>query len=282
MPNWIVALCMMMLSPVAAVAAGSVQQSWLMMVSTENTDPSRASEFNDWYDHVDIPDVLKVPGYERARRGVEESIAEYSSGATERTAAKYVALYDIKSRAIDKTIIDMLMASWGMEKSHHSTDLLKVTERVYFRQYGAIRARLNPDPSKRNEYLYLARFNCCRNPSAARDFDAWYDSKYAAAVLASSGFTRIVRYKLYRVLMDHPVEMPEFLSILELTADSAAQAAQAVNEVRTKLSGADRENLPILEKSRSMFLKINDVKRQLGPAGESRLRLFHVILDAIS
>jgi hypothetical protein len=193
-----------------------------------------------------------------------------------------VALYDIKSRAIDKTIIDMLMASWGMEKSHHSTDLLKVTERVYFRQYGAIRARLNPDPSKRNEYLYLARFNCCRNPSAARDFDAWYDSKYAAAVLASSGFTRIVRYKLYRVLMDHPVEMPEFLSILELTADSAAQAAQAVNEVRTKLSGADRENLPILEKSRSMFLKINDVKRQLGPAGESRLRLFHVILDAIS
>jgi hypothetical protein len=262
MPNWIVALCIMMLSPMAAVAAGSVQQNWLMMVSTENTDPSRASEFNDWYDHVDIPDVLEVPGYERARRGVEESIAGYSSGATERTPAKYVALYDIKSRAIDKTIIDMLMASWGMEKSHHSTDLLKVTERVYFRQYGAIRARLNPDPSKGNEYLYLARFNCCRNPSAARDFDAWYNSKYAAAVLASSGFTRIARYKLYRVLMDHPVEMPEFLSILELTADSAAQAAQDVNEVRTKLSGIDRENLPILEKSRSMFLKINDVRRQ--------------------
>src|SRR5271170_2403336 len=122
MPNWTVAFCMMALSQVVAAADGSEQRNWLMMVTTENTDPARASEFNDWYDNVDIPDVLQVPGYERARRGAEERIAEYSAGAAERAPAKYVALYDIKSRAIDKTIIDMLMASWGMEKSHHSTD----------------------------------------------------------------------------------------------------------------------------------------------------------------
>lgn len=262
MPNWTVALCMMVLSQGAAAAAGSGQQNWLMMVTTENTDPSRASEFNDWYDHVDIPDVLKVPGYERARRGAAESIAEYSAGAPERVPVKYVALYDIKSRAIDKTIIDMLMASWGMEKSHHSTDLLKVTERVYFRQYGAIGAKSNPEPSNGNKYIYMVRFDCCHNPKAARDFDAWYNSKYTPAVLASPGFTRIARYRLYRVLMDHPVEIPEFLSILEVAADSAAQAVQDVHEVRTRLSGTDRENLSILEKNRSMFLKIQDVKRQ--------------------
>jgi len=261
MSNWIAALCMMVLSPMAALAAGSGPQHWLMMVSTENTDPSKASEFNDWYDRIDIPDVLKVPGYERARRGMEEPIAEYAPGTPVRAPAPYVALYDIKSRAIDKTIIDMLMASWGMEKAHHSTDLLKVTERVYFRQYGTARARSNREPVHGNQYLYMVRFNCCRTPTAAQDFDAWYDFKYATAVLASPGFTRIARYKLYRVLMDHPVDIPDFLSILELTADSAAQAAQDVNEVRTRLGGSGRENLGMLEKSRSMYLKINDVKR---------------------
>jgi hypothetical protein len=261
MANWTVAFCMMALSQVVAAADGSVQPSWLMMVTTENTDPARASEFNDWYDNVDIPDVLQVPGYERARRGVQERIGEYSAGVPEAAPVKYVALYDIKSRAIDKTIIDMLMASWGMEKSHHSTDLLKVTERVYFRQYGSIRARSNPGRSAANEYIYMARFDCCRDSNAARDFNTWYDSKYVPAVLASPGFTRIARYKLYRVLMDHPVQIPEFLMVVELAADSAAQAVQDENEVRTRLSGTDRENLAILERSRSMFLKIKDVKR---------------------
>lgn len=262
MPNWTVAFCLMALSQVVAAAGGSEPRNWLMMVTTENTDPARASEFNDWYDNIDIPDVLEVPGYERARRGAEEHIAEYSAGTRERAPAKYVALYDIKSRAIDKTIIDMLMASWGMEKSHHSTDLLKVTERVYFRQYGPVRARSSPEHPKANQYIYMARFDCCRDPNAARAFNAWYDSKYVPAVLASPGFTRIARYKLYRVLMDHPVQIPEFLSVLELSADSAAQAVQDVSEVPSRLSGADHENLSMLEKSRSMFLKIKDVNRQ--------------------
>jgi hypothetical protein len=261
MTNWTAVLCMMVLSQGAAAAGGSVPHHWLMMVTTENTDPARASEFNDWYDNVDIPDVLRVPGYARARRGMEERVAEYSAGVPEPDPIKYVALYDIESRAIDKTIIDMLMASWGMEKAHHSTDLLKVTERVYFRQYGPMRVRSNPEPSKANEYLYMARFDCCRDPDAARHFNAWYDGEYASAVLASAGFTRVSRYKLYRVLMDHPVEIPEFLSVLELSADSAAQAARDVNEVRTRLSDANRGNLSILERSRSMFLKIKDVKR---------------------
>jgi hypothetical protein len=61
--------------------------------------------------------------------------------------------------------------------------------------------------------------------------------------------------------MDHPVKMPGFLSVVELTADSSAQAAQNVREVRTRLSVADQANLPVVEESRSMFLQIKDAKR---------------------
>ncbi len=264
MPNWPAAGCALALSLGAAAlasAAGSAQDSWLMMVTTENTDAARAAEFNDWYDKVDIPDVLEVPGYERARRGEEQRIPEYAAADSAEARAKYVALYDIRSRAIDKTIIDMLMASWGMEKAHHSTELLKVTERVYFHQYGAVHAAPIPKPPAAQQYIYMVRFDCCRDPVAARHFDVWYERRYVPAVLASPGFTRVARYKLYRVLMDHPVRMSDFLGVFEIAADSAAQAASDVSEVRSRLTAADRGNLSILEANRSLFLQIKDARR---------------------
>ena len=129
-------------------------RQWLMLVMTQNTDPARDAEFNDWYDHVDIPEVLQVPGYRRARRGREQRTAESAPPSAPAEPLKYVALYDIASRDIDKTIIDMLMASWGMEKSHHSTDLLRVTERVYFRQYGPAFASSAAASPAGNTYVY--------------------------------------------------------------------------------------------------------------------------------
>ncbi|HEY6926549.1 MAG TPA: hypothetical protein VI653_23900, partial [Steroidobacteraceae bacterium] len=47
-------------------ADSSDAPQWLMLVRTVNTDPSKEQEFNAWYDDIDIPDVLKVPGYRRA------------------------------------------------------------------------------------------------------------------------------------------------------------------------------------------------------------------------
>ena len=141
------------------------------MVTTQNTDPTKEAEFNAWYDDVDIPDVLQVPGYLRARRGLEQRVPGFSNPEAGQRSTNYVALYDIESRAIDKTIIDMLMASWGMEKSHHSTDLLKVTERVYFHQYSPA-YRTRAARSSRDEPVYLhdpvRLLHGCRRPQAIR------------------------------------------------------------------------------------------------------------------
>jgi hypothetical protein len=264
--TWLAAIGLLLATTVNASGApadipDTVANHWLMMVMTENTDPAREAQFNDWYDNVDIPDVLEVPGYQRARRGIEQRIPEFTAADSQSTPARYVALYDIRSGAIDKTLIDMLMASWGMEKSHHSTDLLKVTERVYFHQYGPAHAAPGAKPAHANPYLYMARFDCCRDPAAARSFDRWYDHEYAAALLASGAVTRITRYELYRVLMDKPVQIPRFLSVIELDAESAAQAAEAVRQAGARLSGEYRTNASIAEGARSLFLKIRDVKR---------------------
>ena len=247
-------------------AAGTLSEpddhrQWLMLVMTENTDPARDAEFNDWYDHVDIPDVLQVPGYRRARRGREQRTAESAPPSAPAEPLKYVALYDIASRDIDKTIIDMLMASWGMEKSHHSTDLLRVTERVYFRQYGPAYASPAPHASVANTYLYMTRFDCCQDAIKTGRFERWYKRRWVPALLASPRTLSVARYELYRVLMDKPVPIPKFMTVYEVEADSAEHAGEDMDRVLHKVAGADRDGRPYAAGSHSVFLLINDVKR---------------------
>jgi hypothetical protein len=259
-------LCTLALMHATANAAATdppdagAQDHWLMMVTTENTVPAKEAQFNAWYDRVDIPDVLEVPGYERARRGKEQIIP--ASTNPSQLPGKFVALYDIESRAIDKTIIDMLMASWRMEKAHHSTDLLQVTERVYFHQYGPVRVAPAGRVAKGNTYLYMARFNCCRDAAARRKFDHWYGDVYVPRLLTSEAISGVARYRLYRVLMDQPVAIPEFLSVIETHGDTAAQAMQQVSTVSDGLTGADRANVSIAGGKASIFLQINDVRRR--------------------
>jgi predicted amidohydrolase YtcJ len=239
---------------------------WLMMVTTQNTDPTQASAFNDWYDNIDIPDVLRVPGYERARRAMELRSPEFSNAAAPGAARpgdppKYVALYDIHSPAIDKTIIDMLMASWGMEKLHRSTPLLKVTERVYFRQAGPARVAQTHPSSNGKTYLFTVRFDCCQDSDKARQFDRWYSETYAAALLSAPGFMRVTRYELYRVLMDEPVKIPAVMSVAEIDAESVDRAIEQVREAQARVSGASRDTDYLPDANRELFLQIKDVLR---------------------
>lgn len=236
--------------------------NWLMMVKTRNTDPAKDAEFNDWYNKVDIPDVLEVPGYMRARRGFGQVIPEFPTPDLQPDKGQYIAFYNIKTGNMDKTIIDMLMASWEMEKEGHSTSLLKVTERVYYHQYTpAYEARAAKSAGK-NKYLYVVKINCCRDKVELAKFDAWYDGTYVPAVMKTPGFIRTTRYELYRVLMIKPVEIPPFLAVYEIEADTPEQALKNLHKTVDQLSAAGRMNKLYVEESSAIYLTINDVKRK--------------------
>jgi hypothetical protein len=211
-------------STVAAAPPPTVQAAaddWLMIVKTKNLDPAREADFNRWYDDIDIPDVLQVPGYMRARRGAR--IASYRPTLRKTDAGDtYVAAYDIRSPDIDKTIIDMLMASWRMDQIGRSTDLIKVVERVYYHRYAPPVA--GPAPGASDRYLYLQRFDCCSRGAARARFDRWYQDIYLAELGRSEAFTRATRYELYRVLMHEPHEAPGLLTLFEISAGSRDEA----------------------------------------------------------
>lgn len=249
----------------AAVAADegtSVRDGWLMMVATRCTEPTRETEFNAWYDDIDIPDVLEVPGYQRARRGARLDMPRPAPSAAQDQQGTYVALYDIESADIDKTIIEMLMATRKMEARGRSTDLLQVTERVYYRRLAPTAAVAAGPPSGRNEYLLVERVECCRDEAAERRFAEWYLDAHIPAVIRTEGFHRVTRYELYRVLMIEPKTASRFLTVYELEAESDEQAARQMRQVIERLREAGRASGWFEESGSAMYRKINDVQRR--------------------
>jgi hypothetical protein len=186
---------------------------WLMMVKSENVDPAREAEFEHWYNEIDIPDVLVVPGYERARRG-------HAVGDGQKP---YVALYTIASSDMDKTIIAMLMASWRMDQLGRGTDLIKVTERIYYKRDGK---GARSESAGKPTHIYLHR-------------SKGVSEKDLRAIVNAGLAVGATPYRVYNVLMHEPVAVPDQLVVFELSAASDAEAKAAVQriEARTGASG---------------------------------------------
>lgn len=208
--------------PAAQAKSGGQERNWLMVVKSLNTDPAREDEFTYWYDEIDVPDVLEVPGYMRARRG-ERVDTQADTGETDADDG-YVALYDIHSANLDKTIIAMLMASWRMDQLGRSTDLIKVVERLYYRRAS------EPVPgnvSGDSRWLLLVRTH--QLPS----------TNLLQQLAAAGRFERATPYELDRVLMHEPHAVPRHLTMFELAFASRDEALAAAREITAAIPNRD-------------------------------------------
>lgn len=228
-----------------------------MMVTTNSTNAEKHEAFNRWYDDIDIPDVLEVPGYMRARRGQLVQLPELTPKDTITDHGEYVALYDIESDNIDKTIIKMMLAANKMGMLGRDTDLLKVVERVYYRRYGSpvMSAQQN---GKGKHWLYIDRIACCENSETRDAFNQWYDEQLLPNLLQVDGIERASRYELYSVSMVYPKYLPPYLTVLEIRADSEKSAVSLVENTLGK-AAASRPG-DVVSKV-FLYKQINDVSR---------------------
>jgi hypothetical protein len=263
----------MLIALVAAAARAesdpsSHRKPWLMLVATKNLDLAKEDAFNHWYDDIDIPDVLKVPGYRRARRGLRHTVAGFSSPAVENEDGRYVALYDIDTSNIDRTIVDMMLAAKKMDMTGRSIDALKVTERVYFRPLVEAINVTTPMPAGAKQtgvrtFVYLERVACCRDEATVNAFNDWYDTTRIvdAGRLGESGLRGIARYEVYRVAMVELLQVPRFLTLYEFQADSAEQVVDAMRRLNDRMRAVDHSNEWFVESGSAVFEITKDVRR---------------------
>lgn len=251
-------LLMLGLLASSASMAAPPPQRWLMMVATACNDPSREAEFNRWYDDIDIPDVLEVPGYLRARRGVVADAVVPAKDPLPQIG-HYVALYDVESPAVDKTIIDILMAARRMDARGRSTPLIQVTERAWYRQSSPAlqgSARI----AGAQDYLFVERVDCCADARQQRRFESWYAQEHLKRTLKMPGVRSATRFELYRILMIDPQAGSKHLTLYEAQAADAAAAQALADSIRRELSAGAPQDEWTTRRS-ILFRVMKDVPR---------------------
>lgn len=198
-----------------AAAHAPARGAWLYVVKSRSTDPAREAAYNDWYDRIDVPDVLEVPGFERARRA--ETVPRMPGDPE----GAHVALYDIASADIDRTIIDLTVGARRMTWRGRTTDLLKVTEASYYARVGTT-AALGAKPAP---LVRLAKILCCTRPAGRVRFEAAFAAAARAELGADARVARIGLYRLYRVMETEamqPGEVPHYLAVIEYGGEDSA------------------------------------------------------------
>ena len=137
--------------------------------------------------------------------------------------------------------------------------MLKVTERLYFRQLGPASEPPTPQRSGKKRFLLLERVDCCRDEATVAQLNDWYALRHIPDMLGIPGFVRATRYELYRVLMIEPRSAPRFLTVYEVNADSPEQVATLRETMFHTLRKSGRMSDLFVEHGTALYLGINDV-----------------------
>lgn len=233
-------LIILMCSGISVYAEGGADAEydhWFYMVKTRSADPARETEFNAWYDDIDIPDVLAVSGFMRARRGLQQAIADFPQLDLRETEGKYVALYDIETTDINKTIIDLYVGARQMVALGRITDLLKVTEANYYRRlisgYRPAKTGLPGD-----DYVYIRKVLCCADEDSRARLLNWLEDSYVPQVAEIDGVMGVGAYELYRIMevvSVGPDEIPHLLLVHEITAGSITRAIAEIHDTVNRI-----------------------------------------------
>jgi hypothetical protein len=103
----------------APLGSGTVRE-YFFLVFSDPASPSQESEYNAWYDHQHLPDVLRVPGFLAAQRFVTVSASKNS------TLPKYLVIFVLRSKdlaATNEEIVRRLRAGITVRSSTMGTGL---------------------------------------------------------------------------------------------------------------------------------------------------------------
>jgi hypothetical protein len=80
----------------------------VFLVRTGPSSPERTDEYNDWYDNVHLPDLLKVKGVVGASR---YRVAKAQQGGAPVSGPQYLAIYEVDIEDVQDFFEDMMRAA---------------------------------------------------------------------------------------------------------------------------------------------------------------------------
>ena len=178
----------------------------VLLAKSTCTDPAREDEFNRWYTHTHVPDVLGAPGFTVARRYVDPY------GGTPRYLTVYEAEGDDLMEAADE-LRRVSKASWAAGRHIECVEpgslgvyrcidpstlepLDKVSNGPYTNPRAVDRDPPASPPVARTlpRAVFLVTTNCS-DPARDEEYNRWYSHMHIPDLSAGKGFVRADRYR---------------------------------------------------------------------------------------
>jgi len=102
---------------------------WFFTVESDCTDEAHVDDFNEWYDKIDLSDVLETEGFITATRFecVAEVNDQFDLSRSSQGKGKNLALYEIETDDIDRVIKSLVDTVAKMRnKGRLPPELMKV------------------------------------------------------------------------------------------------------------------------------------------------------------
>jgi len=126
---------------------------WIYIVGTKCADPSREKDFNEWYDTMHLPDLVKrVPGLMKATRyelfkalphgKTGPGMPKFLQGSDKLEVPKYLAIYELETDDIEQTIALISSESRKVGELGRMSPLPVVVARYLYRQTSPRREKI--------------------------------------------------------------------------------------------------------------------------------------------
>jgi len=101
-------------------------EKWLIVVQADCADPSRESEFHEWYDKVHVPDILTVPGVVR--------VARYENVIAMEDQPKFLTALEVEAEDIWQVTAGLQANKAEAEQQGRVSELLKMVSGAVYRR----------------------------------------------------------------------------------------------------------------------------------------------------
>ncbi len=195
------------------------------LVFTNCTVPSRESEFNHWYDHVHLPDML---GSGVARHGVR-----YQNADAQPRQAKYLAIYEIERDDLDGVDQEFSRVAQRLTQQGRMDPALEIVSRAMWRRIGPEFTTGTTGEAK-VAGIWMIQSNCA-DPTREKHFNSWYDQTHIPDLLRTGLFQTAYRFEA-----PSPRPAGKYLAIYETVTDPVQAVEGFARAHRPRLREAGR------------------------------------------
>ena len=184
----------------------------LMVALTRCKDPSKTEEFNNWYNHMHVPD--------NTASGVYQHCIRFANTNPISEVGQFVATYETTYEDLSKAMAVNREASLKRRESgDRSSPWMDGIAGTFKRLGGEFRAATKPALG-----IMLVLSNC-KDAAREDEFNRWYEDVHVADILDTGAFHTAYRYES----LDQERTQAKFLAIYETDNIDPAKARETMS-----------------------------------------------------